>query len=293
MRTRNIVFILASVFTSLVACGDDSDSAPGAEGGRTSTGGRDSGGNGGAPTDPGTGGDGGLGVAGQPDGSGGQGAASGGVSGGDSGGVAEAGSAGQAAGGGGEGGTSTAGQGGVGGEAGAGGSVGTPTAVTVLNFDFESPLLNDDAWTNNSVPSWIGTNNDATDNFGVFNPPATYFSAQAPSGQNVLYIERGGVHQTLAVNLVAGTTYRLTAKLGDSLVDPIPGYSLELRSQGVTLVATTSTALANGGFVEVTAEHTATAGDPVGSPLEIWILETTDDKSSELYVDAVELTATR
>jgi hypothetical protein len=251
-------------------------------------GGESQGGGGSAGTGTGTSGDGGLG---QSVGGGGAGEAptSNAGEGGVGGSVAPSGGAG--AGGDAWGGAAGA----AGGVGGAGGSDAAPVEVdvTIANFDFETPALADNAFTNNVISGWSGTDSDAVNNFGVFNPPTAYFTSQAPEGQNVAYIERGGIHQTLALNLEAGTTYTLAAKLGDSLEDPTPGYSLELRAGATTLAAVSSVALVNDAFVDVSLSYVGKAADPVGTALEIWIVESTQDKSSELFIDSVTFTASK
>lgn len=183
--------------------------------------------------------------------------------------------------------------GGVGGAGGAGGADTGPLDVTIANFDFETPALADNTFTVNTISGWVGTDSGAANNFGAFNPPTAYFTGQAPSGQNVGYIERGAIHQTLALNLEAGTSYTLSAKLGDSLEDPTPSYSLELRAGATTLAAISSVALVNDAFVDVSLSYVGKAADPVGTALEIWIVESTQDKSTELFIDSVTLTTSK
>lgn len=47
--------------------------------------------------------------------------------------------------------------------------------AVVLNAGFEDPALSDDGFTNNSIPGWVGSDVDAVNNFGVYNPPTTTF----------------------------------------------------------------------------------------------------------------------
>jgi hypothetical protein len=180
------------------------------------------------------------------------------------------------------------------GTTGAGGTTGAPgtAGATILNAGFESPPLDDNAYANNLIPGWVGTNADEPNNFGVYNAAEFHFGAQAPEGANVAYIERGAIYQTIGLGLEAGSTYTLSAWLGDSLIDPIPGYSLELRSGGTILASHSSTPLVDGEFVEVTLQYSAAPGDD-GAPLDVWIVETTEDKSTELYIDSVTLTVSR
>ena len=112
--------------------------------------------------------------------------------------------------------------------------------IPIINAGFEDPVLNDNAFTSNSIPGWEGTDLAAPNNFGVFNPAPTFFPNEAPEGSNVAYIERGAVFQTLSEVLTANTMYTLEVLVGDSLIDPLPGFAVQLMAGGTVLAEATS-----------------------------------------------------
>jgi len=164
-----------------------------------------------------------------------------------------------------------------------------PVPVPIVNADFEDPILSDSDYTSNDVPDWVGSDNGDLNNFGVFNPPTTFFSNEAPGGSNVAYIERGALSQTLPDVLEANTTYELKVQLGDSKIDPVIGYALQLLAGGIVLAEVTTPALEDDTFSEVALTYESLSSDPIGQALEIRIVEEGADKASELYLDNVRL----
>jgi hypothetical protein len=150
--------------------------------------------------------------------------------------------------------------------------------------------LTNNNFTSNEIPDWQGSDAGAAYNFGVYNPPASYFSNEAPELENVAYIERGSISQVLTATLEMDATYALTAKLGDSKADPMLGYVMQLLAGGVVLAETSTPELINDSFSEISVTYTAKADDPIGQALEIRFTENGEDKSSELYIDEVGLT---
>jgi hypothetical protein len=158
-----------------------------------------------------------------------------------------------------------------------------------VNAGFEDPALADNDFTNNSIPGWTGTDSGAGFNFGVFDPPTIFFAAQAPEGENVAYIERGAIFQTLGDVLAVGT-YTLTVQVGDSLIDPDSPFTVELRAGSTVLAQSSTPDPADGTFALVTVDYTAGAADPLlGQTLEIRFVESLSDKTTEAYFDAVQL----
>ena len=94
-------------------------------------------------------------------------------------------------------------------------------------------MVNGD-FTDNVIPGWIGTDIGAAFNFGVFNPAIDTFPAQAPEGQNIAYIVKGAVYQTLTSALATGD-YILTIQVGQ-LPNRTPSpLTIELRA-GTTVL---------------------------------------------------------
>jgi hypothetical protein len=169
------------------------------------------------------------------------------------------------------------------------GNPATAGPIFVANAGFEDPALTDDGFTNNVIPGWTGTDAGAAFNFGVYNPPASAFPGQAPEGENVAYIERGAIFQTLADALAAGT-YTLTVQVGDSLFDPVSPFTVELRAGSSVLASASSPTPSNGTFTLVTLDYTATTADPfLGQLLEIRLIDNDPDKATEPYFDDVRL----
>lgn len=165
-------------------------------------------------------------------------------------------------------------------------------SLPIVNAGFESPALSDTAFTSNTIPGWNGTDTSAIWNFGAYNPPTGYFPEQAPEGSNVAYIERGAIYQILSSVLNADTDYKLNVFVGDSLVDPLPGFAVQLRAGGEILAETTGPAPLDGSFQLITLDYHASAANPsIGQELEIWFIESAFDKSSEAYFDNVILDA--
>lgn len=166
-------------------------------------------------------------------------------------------------------------------------------SLTVVNAGFEASLLGDTAFTNNTLPGWIGTDSSsAIWNFGAYNPPTGYFPGQAPEGLNVAYIERGAIYQTLGDVLTANTDYSLSVQVGDSLANTLPGFAVQLRAGGTVLAEATGPAPANGSFQLVSLGFASGAAHPLlGQALEIWLIENDPVKSSEAFFDDVRLSA--
>ena len=81
----------------------------------------------------------------------------------------------------------------------------------------------------------------------------------------------------------------LKAQLGDSKIDPIEGYALQLLAGGIVLAEVTMPTLVDDTFSEVALSYESVNSDPSGQALEIRIVEDGADKTSELYIDDVRL----
>ena len=161
--------------------------------------------------------------------------------------------------------------------------------IAIVNAGFEMPVLADNDATNNAIPGWTGTDIGDAFNFGVYNPSAAFFPGQAPEGANVAFIERGAIFQVLASVLQPGS-YSLSVLVGDSLVDPVSPFTIELRAGATVLAQASAPAPADGSFTLVTAGYQATALDPLlGLPLEVRLIDPGFDKTTEPYFDDVRL----
>ncbi|MCB1976672.1 MAG: hypothetical protein R3E36_01795 [Nitrosomonas sp.] len=164
--------------------------------------------------------------------------------------------------------------------------------LPIVNAGFELPALGDGSFTSNIIPGWNGTDTNAIWNFGVYNPPIGYFPRQAPEGFNVAYIERGAIYQILSSELAMDTDYRLSVFVGDSLVDPLPGFAIQLRAGGEVLAETTGPSPLNGDFQLITLNYHVSANNHlIGKNIEVWLIENAFDKSSEAYFDNIVLEA--
>lgn len=166
------------------------------------------------------------------------------------------------------------------------------TLLMVSNPGFEDPILTEPASTDDDVPGWIGTGGVlGASNFGVFNPPSSFFPAEAPEGENVAYIQDGQIAQGLADVLTEGT-YELSVLAGQSLVDSLSPFRVQLWA-GPTLLAEETTPMAVAGeFVDVTVQYVAGAADPaLGSALEIVLVDDgiPGNSADEPYFDSVSL----
>jgi filamentous hemagglutinin family protein len=166
--------------------------------------------------------------------------------------------------------------------------------IAIVNNGFEAPALADNAFTDNAIPGWTVTPLLPTNSLGVFNPPATFFPGEAPDGQNVAYIQTGAITQVLPDVLQPGTAYNLTVLVGDSLIDPVAGFAVELLAGG-SLLATGATTTVDGAFVGLGVFAPAVPdGDPrIGQALSVRLVDLDADPISEVYFDQVFLQATR
>ncbi|HXG48790.1 MAG TPA: hypothetical protein VNO52_14285 [Methylomirabilota bacterium] len=164
--------------------------------------------------------------------------------------------------------------------------------IFIANASFETPDLAPGRFTSNLVPGWVGTHTDFISNFGVFHPEPENFTQPVPQGRNVVFIERGGIHQTLTNRLQAGIVYTLSVQAGNSVFDRSSPFSVQLRAGGALLAEEVRPAVPRGIFDGVSVVFSAPADHPaLGLPLEIWLLEQDLRKSNEVYFDNVRLTA--
>lgn len=126
-----------------------------------------------------------------------------------------------------------------------------PTAsaapIAVVNASFEDPFLDNNNFTNNSVPGWLLDVNGSS-GAGVFNISGVLPDGQAPEGRNTLYVNRFGdsVSQVLNASLTASTLYELRVEVVSrpNFGTDISGYSIELIA-GETMLASLSSDVVN------------------------------------------------
>jgi hypothetical protein len=161
--------------------------------------------------------------------------------------------------------------------------------IAITNAGFENFALVDEDYSNDLIPGWTGTLGGVDYLFGIYNPPASVFPAQAPEGQNIAFIQRGAIFQRLSEALTLGK-YTLSVQVGDSLIDPLSPFTVELRAGGAVLAQSTSPVPANGTFGLVTVNYEALEGHPsLGQQLEIRLVDDGFDYVTEPYFDDVRL----
>lgn len=171
--------------------------------------------------------------------------------------------------------------------------------IAVVNAGFEDPVLSDDSFTVNVVPGWTVESPGA----GVFNPTTASYPAEAPEGQNVLYLSASSsaVSQVLTAVLEPDQRYTLSVSIGDRLELAFRSYAVELRA-GSQLLATDLFTFAgdgvpngipaDGSFATSTVQFTALPTHPMlGEPLEIRIRAGGGSASSQVHFDDVQLCA--
>ena len=165
--------------------------------------------------------------------------------------------------------------------------------VAIVNAGFEDYSLNHGEWTAtcdlypndpmpieepDPIPGWVEPNPSST---GTFHPYSAAFSGGAAEGQNVAYSGSPGcagmnspLSQTLSGELLSvGTTYVLRVDIGNRNDLPFGGFRVQLRSAGNLLGEDPgSFTPPENGFQTSTVVYTIQSNDPVGQPLEIWLL---------------------
>jgi hypothetical protein len=164
--------------------------------------------------------------------------------------------------------------------------------IAVANAGFEDPILAEPDSTDDDLPGWIGAGGVlVASNFGAFNPPASFFPAEAPEGVNVAYIQDGEIGQPLSDTLERGA-YTLSVRVGQSLVDVPSPFRVQLWA-GTTLLAEETAPIATAGeFAEVVVQYGASESDPeLGSLLEIVLVDdgVPGQFADEPYFDDVRL----
>lgn len=159
--------------------------------------------------------------------------------------------------------------------------------LSVTNAGFEDPDVGDGAFTDQSVPGWVGT----SEFYGVFDPNESVYPGtagdnpvQGGEGDQIAYLVPFNsvvtLTQTLSDTLQADTTYTLTAAVGTRLAShgrPSAGYRLDLLA-GNTVIASEQDAvtLPEGSMIDRTVSYSSLAADDpyLGLPLGIRISTT-------------------
>jgi hypothetical protein len=104
------------------------------------------------------------------------------------------------------------------------------TAVTAVNNNFKAPALLMNTWTNNVVPSWQLLPRSAA---GVWRPGSGFFSREF--GSNILWINFGGVSQTLPITVQPFTDYSFSVQWGYRNDGGLGGLALQFVAGGQVL----------------------------------------------------------
>ena len=159
--------------------------------------------------------------------------------------------------------------------------------ANVANLGFENPLLGPEAFTTNSVASWIGIQPGGTQ-FGTFNPVIGVSVNSIPDGEYVAYLNANpstadfvSISQDLTGNglgngpILGLTTYSLTVDIGARLEGAIglpTTYGIELMdSTSSSVIASNSlcTAPTAGNFVACSVSFDSAVLGTVGDHLGI------------------------
>ncbi len=145
--------------------------------------------------------------------------------------------------------------------------------VAVENFSFELPPLSPGGWTN-SVPGWA-----VTGSAGAFRPTTTQFPSGVPDGQQIAFVNPGGVlTATLGETLQPDTLYILQVDWGRRQDGPAQGHQMTLRAGGVDLGWVNNSTIGNGpmppvgGWSTAWGYFTANHNAPIGSAVQIQLL---------------------
>jgi hypothetical protein len=105
---------------------------------------------------------------------------------------------------------------------------------------------------------------------GLFQPSSSYFNLPLPDGNIVAYSNGGSISQTLAVSLIANSTYTLSVFVGDRLDQLFSNYSIALMAGSTNLCtfAGSNASITPGTFADETCTYHSGATVPPGN-LEI------------------------
>lgn len=143
-------------------------------------------------------------------------------------------------------------------------------ALAIVNFDFETPAVAGNAFTQAVPPGWTLFSGSPT-NSGVFHPTVATWQYVAPSNQQLLYLNGAVVEQQLADTVAAGQTYLLAVDVVRRPGFWNPSYRIDFFA-GTVLLGTDFASLVpeNGASKVSLIQYTAGPGDPaIGQPLRI------------------------
>lgn len=188
-------------------------------------------------------------------------------------------------------------------------------SIYVENSSFEYPILEDSDFTSEPPAGWktynpsgLTTSDPDKNSVGVFNPPTTILSNQAPNGQNTGYVFSNtvpgsgvlGLTQTLDTVAAANTRYTLVADVGNPTgIDSdgfnytgFPGYALALYAGDALLDYTINpVAIPEGGFKTVAFSYATDASDAIGEKLNIRLINLNAGSGLDVEFDRVQLIA--
>ena len=163
------------------------------------------------------------------------------------------------------------------------------TSVTIANPGFESQTISDGGELS-TITSWTNTGDS-----GVWNPPGTNYTSEAPEGDNVGFIDTADtISQTLSENFIAGRSYSLSAMVGDEKqAGDSSGWEMRLYA-GSQLLGSVSNSDFDPGddsFIKATlhldADTLATYSAEYGQALKIEFYD--DGSAANVHFDDVQL----
>lgn len=157
--------------------------------------------------------------------------------------------------------------------------------VEITNFDFETPVLAQGAWTTNSIPGWTG---GPTGYFGVYHVAPWDYPSGPPSGSNVAFVNGATVSQLLNASVVEHATYFLSFSVGRWSGPQSYTAALATADGQVLTSLTESTAIIpQNSFATRELTYFSEIGDPnLGKQLKIVVSST----GSEVDFDQFQLT---
>lgn len=139
--------------------------------------------------------------------------------------------------------------------------------INIVNPSFEDNVLADNGFTT-SISGWT-----ITGAAGTYHPGPGHFNQPVPDGNNTALLNAATLRQNLNANVEAGVVYTLLAFVGDRTITGFPGWSINLLADGDIVQTLNSTSIngpANGEFIEVMLNYSATGSDPhIGTQLSI------------------------
>ncbi len=164
---------------------------------------------------------------------------------------------------------------------------GAQTALTIANATFDSPSLAGASFIP-TVDSWTKSNDAGVTSLAALG--SRYTASPNGSGDQIAYINSGGLWQVLTATIKSGRTYTLSAYVGRRTDDPLAQGAIYLTTANGDILATATSAADQpvGTFALVTASYTAAPNDPnIGAPLRVLLY---NPATQQVNFDLVSLT---